>query len=176
VAQPGSASVLGTEGREFESRRPDHFPENLCLRAGLQPPVLQPNRINLWLQRGFCCASPHGPSHPRFCPILARFARQAPERRDCGDSAALLRKKNCDKCAQGGIRLRDRRPRETPEKLIGFVIDPQSIHSFDSEVLDAKAESRKKPSNCTLTDAPTYVNLCRPVRKSQHIVARDGAG
>ena len=24
VAQPGSASVLGTEGREFESRRPDH--------------------------------------------------------------------------------------------------------------------------------------------------------
>ena len=25
VAQPGSASVLGTEGREFESLRPDHF-------------------------------------------------------------------------------------------------------------------------------------------------------
>ena len=25
VAQPGSASVLGTEGREFESRLPDHF-------------------------------------------------------------------------------------------------------------------------------------------------------
>ena len=25
VAQPGSATVLGTVGREFESRRPDHF-------------------------------------------------------------------------------------------------------------------------------------------------------
>ena len=25
VAQPGSASVLGTEGREFESLRPDHL-------------------------------------------------------------------------------------------------------------------------------------------------------
>ena len=25
VAQPGSASALGAEGREFESRRPDHF-------------------------------------------------------------------------------------------------------------------------------------------------------
>ena len=24
VAQPGSATVLGTVGREFESRRPDH--------------------------------------------------------------------------------------------------------------------------------------------------------
>lgn len=27
VAQPGSASVLGTEGREFESLRPDHLDE-----------------------------------------------------------------------------------------------------------------------------------------------------
>ncbi len=26
VAQPGSASALGAEGREFESRRSDHFP------------------------------------------------------------------------------------------------------------------------------------------------------
>ena len=26
VAQPGSATVLGTVGREFESRRPDHLP------------------------------------------------------------------------------------------------------------------------------------------------------
>ena len=25
VAQPGSATVLGTVGREFESRRPDHI-------------------------------------------------------------------------------------------------------------------------------------------------------
>ena len=25
VAQPGSATVLGTVGREFESRRPDHL-------------------------------------------------------------------------------------------------------------------------------------------------------
>ena len=25
VAQPGSASALGAEGREFESRRSDHF-------------------------------------------------------------------------------------------------------------------------------------------------------
>ena len=25
VAQPGSASALGAEGREFESHRPDHF-------------------------------------------------------------------------------------------------------------------------------------------------------
>jgi hypothetical protein len=25
VAQPGSATVLGTVGREFESLRPDHF-------------------------------------------------------------------------------------------------------------------------------------------------------
>lgn len=25
VAQPGSASALGAEGREFESRRPDHI-------------------------------------------------------------------------------------------------------------------------------------------------------
>lgn len=26
VAQPGSASALGAEGPEFESRRPDHYP------------------------------------------------------------------------------------------------------------------------------------------------------
>ena len=26
VAQPGSATVLGTVGRKFESCRPDHFP------------------------------------------------------------------------------------------------------------------------------------------------------
>ena len=26
VAQPGSASVLGTEGRRFESYRPDQYP------------------------------------------------------------------------------------------------------------------------------------------------------
>ena len=30
VAQPGSASVLGTEGREFESLRPDHFQGNIA--------------------------------------------------------------------------------------------------------------------------------------------------
>ncbi len=78
--------------------------------------------------------------------------------------------------AQGGIRCRDRRERETPEKLFGFVIHPQIIHSIDSEAVDTKPESRKKPSNCTLTVALSYVNLCGPVRKSQHIVARGGAG
>lgn len=29
VAQPGSASALGAEGREFESRRPDHIKQGL---------------------------------------------------------------------------------------------------------------------------------------------------
>ena len=29
VAQPGSASVLGTEGRKFESCLPDHFPSQI---------------------------------------------------------------------------------------------------------------------------------------------------
>ena len=45
VAQPGSASVLGTEGREFESLRPDHLKELIdmigslrgCLLCSWQP-------------------------------------------------------------------------------------------------------------------------------------------
>ena len=45
VAQPGSASVLGTEGREFESLRPDHLKELIdmigslrgCLLCSCQP-------------------------------------------------------------------------------------------------------------------------------------------
>src|SRR4029077_9829582 len=31
VAQPGSASALGAEGRVFKSRRPDHFPPGFGL-------------------------------------------------------------------------------------------------------------------------------------------------
>ena len=32
VAQPGSATVLGTVGREFESRRPDHLENSIITK------------------------------------------------------------------------------------------------------------------------------------------------
>ena len=38
VAQPGSASALGAEGRVFESRRPDQHRESALLRAPFRPP------------------------------------------------------------------------------------------------------------------------------------------
>ena len=37
MAQPGSATVLGTVGREFESRRPDHFKSCLKLKIVARP-------------------------------------------------------------------------------------------------------------------------------------------
>ena len=33
VAQPGSATVLGTVGREFESRRPDHIVTKVTIES-----------------------------------------------------------------------------------------------------------------------------------------------
>ena len=33
VAQPGSASALGAEGRRFESCRPDHFLKSFCKKG-----------------------------------------------------------------------------------------------------------------------------------------------
>jgi hypothetical protein len=38
VAQPGSATVLGTVGREFESLRPDHF-SSVDLQMGPSCPI-----------------------------------------------------------------------------------------------------------------------------------------
>lgn len=38
VAQPGSASAWGAEGREFESRLPDHFFSTFCERVGAGAP------------------------------------------------------------------------------------------------------------------------------------------
>ena len=37
MAQPGSATVLGTVGREFESRRPDHSENKETVHADLLP-------------------------------------------------------------------------------------------------------------------------------------------
>ena len=39
VAQPGSASALGAEGRVFESRRPDHFETGDDMRARIYKPA-----------------------------------------------------------------------------------------------------------------------------------------
>jgi glutathione S-transferase len=44
VAQPGSASALGAEGREFESRRSDQPPSQLFVHHRLQVPVAQLDR------------------------------------------------------------------------------------------------------------------------------------
>ena len=44
VAQPGSASVLGTEGRRFESYRPDQYLKWFIKKATLGCPAVKARR------------------------------------------------------------------------------------------------------------------------------------
>ena len=51
VAQPGSASALGAEGREFESHRPDQYKRVLGLH--LRPVFYCPTVKQAWVQIKF---------------------------------------------------------------------------------------------------------------------------